>query len=218
MLLRKEREMVVEYCKMLITRNLTRGTGGNISAFDREKGLMAISPSGMDYFETEPEDVTVLDLEGKIVDGKRAPSTEADMHRVLYAARDDVGAVVHTHSTFATTLACLRKELPPVHYLIGFAGRGVRCAKYAPFGSLELAEAALEGIRGRYAVLLGNHGLLAAGPDMRYAFNTAEETEFVCEIYCRALSIGDPAILTGEEMDVVLEKFKTYGQKNRKQR
>ena len=213
MLLQKEREMVVKYCKMLVTHNLTRGTGGNISACDREKGLMAISPSGMDYFETEPEDVTVLDLEGKIVDGKRSPSTEVDMHRILYAQRHDIGAVVHTHSTYATTLACLHKELPPVHYLIGFAGHGVRCTKYAPFGSMELARHALSGIRDRYAVLLGNHGLLAAGPDMRYAFNTAEETEFVCEIYCRALSTGDPVLLTKDDMDVVLEKFKTYGQR-----
>ena len=214
MLLGKEREMVVKYCRMLVTHNLTRGTAGNISACDREKGLMAISPSGMDYFETEPEDVPVLDLDGKIVDGIRAPSSEVDMHRVLYTARRDIGAVVHTHSTYATTLACLCKGLPPVHYMIGFAGYGVRCTKYAPFGSPKLARTALEGIRDRYAVLLGNHGLLAAGPDMRYAFNTAEETEFVSEIYCRALSIGDPVLLTKKEMDVVLEKFKVYGQRD----
>ncbi len=212
MLLQRERGSVVEYGKMLVTRNLTKGTGGNISLYSREKKLMAISPSGMDYFKTQPEDVVVMDLDGQIIDGERVPSSESDMHRIFYIERQDVNAVVHTHSTYAATLACLRKSLPPVHYLIGFAGRDVRCTEYAAFGSPELARVAFEGMRDRYCVLLGNHGLLAAGPDIAYAFNTAEEIEFVCELYCRALSIGTPVILTDSEMDTVLKKFQTYGQ------
>ena len=214
MLLQKERESVVEYCRRLATHHLTKGTGGNISVCDREKKLMAISPSGMDYFQTEPEDVVVLDFEGRIVEGRRVPSSEVDMHRILYAERTDIGAVVHTHSTYATTLSCLHEGLLPVHYLIGFAGHDVRCTEYAPFGSPELARLAFEGMRDRYAVLLGNHGLLAAGPDIRYAFNTAEEIEFVCELYCRARIIGDPVLLSKADMDIVLEKFKTYGQRD----
>lgn len=214
MLLQKEREQVVDYCRRLATHHLTKGTGGNISAYNREANLMAISPSGMDYFQTEPEDVVVLDLEGKVVEGRRVPSSEVDMHRVFYVERQDVDAVVHTHSTYATALACLHKGLPPVHYLIGFAGYDVRCTKYAPFGSPELARIAFEGMKDRYAVLLGNHGLLAAGPNMQYAFNTAEEIEFVCELYYRALNVGEPVLLSKEDMDVVLEKFKTYGQRD----
>ena len=214
MLLQTERESVVEYGRKLVTHHLTRGTGGNLSVCDREKKLMAISPSGMDYFRTEPEDVVVIDLEGRVVEGRRVPSSEADMHRVLYAGREDIGAVVHTHSAYATTLACLHEGLPPVHYLIGYAGRDVRCTKYAPFGSAELARLALEGMRDRYAVLLGNHGLLAAGHDIRYAFNTAEEIEFVCELYCRARSMGKPVLLSGADMAVVLKKFKSYGQRD----
>ena len=163
MILREEREQVVEYCRMLTTHRLTKGTGGNISACNREKGLMAISPSGMDYFKTEPEDVVVLDLEGRVVEGRRIPSSEADMHRLLYIDRSDVNAVVHTHSTYATTLACMRWNLPAVHYLVGFAGLDVRCTPYATFGTPELARLAREGMKGRFAVLLGNHGLLAAG-------------------------------------------------------
>lgn len=214
MLLQKERESVVDYCRKLATHRLTRGTGGNVSVCSRDQNLIAISPSGMDYFQTEPEDVVVLDLEGRLVEGKHIPSSETDMHRILYAERGDVGAVVHTHSTYATTLACLHESLPPVHYLIGFAGYDVRCIEYAPFGSRELARLAFEGMKDRYAVLLGNHGLLAAGPDIRYAFNTAEEIEFVCELYCRARSIGKPVLLSKEDMEIVLEKFKTYGQRD----
>ena len=214
MLLQRERELVVEHCRMLATHKLTKGTGGNISALDREKGLFAISPSGMDYFVMQPEDVVVLDLEGKSIDGARTPSSEMDMHRLLYVDRADINAVVHAHSTYATTLACLHWSLPALHYLIGYAqGDDVRCTPYAPFGSPELAEVARDGMKGRYAVLLGNHGLLAAGPNMQYAFNTAEEIEFVCELYWRAKSVGDPVILSEEDMNIALEKFKTYGQR-----
>ena len=214
MILREEREQVVEYCRMLTTHKLTKGTGGNISACDREKGLMAISPSGMDYFKTEPEDVVVLDLEGRVVEGRRIPSSEADMHRLLYIDRSDVNAVVHTHSTYATTLACMRWNLPAVHYLVGFAGLDVRCTPYATFGTPDLAQRAREGMKGRFAVLLGNHGLLAAGPNMHYAFNVAEEIEFVCELYWRSKAVGEPVLLDAGDMETVLEKFKTYGQRD----
>ena len=214
MILREEREQVVEYCRMLTTHKLTKGTGGNISACNREKGLMAISPSGMDYFKTEPEDVVVLDLEGRVVEGRRIPSSEADMHRLLYIDRSDVNAVVHTHSTYATTLACMRWNLPAVHYLVGFAGLDVRCTPYATFGTPELARLAREGMKGRFAVLLGNHGLLAAGPNMHYAFNVAEEIEFVCELYWRSKAVGEPVLLDAGDMETVLEKFKTYGQRD----
>ena len=214
MLLQHERELVIERCRMLSTLGLTRGTGGNISALDREKGFFAISPSGMDYFAMEAGDVVVLDLDGHRVDGERTPSTESDMHRLLYIDREEINAVVHTHSTFAATLACLHRELPAVHYRIGWSGgENVRCISYAPFGSPELAAAARDGMRGRFAVLLGNHGLLAAGPDMTYAFNVAEEIEFVCELYLRASYAGRPSLLSAEEMGVVLEKFTTYGQR-----
>lgn len=214
MILREEREQVVEYCRMLTTHKLTKGTGGNISACNREKGLMAISPSGMDYFKTEPEDVVVLDLEGRVVEGRRVPSSETDMHRLLYIDRSDINAVVHAHSTYATTLACMRWNLPAVHYLVGFAGHDVRCAPYATFGTPELARVAVEGMKGRFAVLLGNHGLLAAGPNMHYAFNVAEEIEFVCELYWRSKAVGEPVLLDAGDMETVLEKFKTYGQRD----
>ncbi|MFY9382578.1 MAG: L-fuculose-phosphate aldolase [Acetomicrobium sp.] len=214
MLLEKERELVVEYGKKLITAGLTRGTGGNISVINKKESLMAISPSGMDYFETEPGDVVIMDLEGEIVDGFRKPSSEWRMHLIFYQKREDVGAVVHTHSMFATTIATLRWEIPPAHYLIAYAGKKVPCAPYATFGTQEIADAAYNTMGKEYnAVLLANHGLIAVGPDLPSAFGTAEIIEMVSEIYYRTKCVGDPVLLPDEEMELMLEKFKTYGQK-----
>ena len=219
LLLREERGAIVEYGKRLVSHGLTRGTGGNVSVLNREKGLFAVSPSGMDYFETRPEDVVVLDLEGNVVDGARRPSSEAAMHRLIYQDRVDAGAVVHTHSPFATALSCTREGqengIPPVHYLAALAGSGggVPCVPYHPFGTMELARAACVGMRGRFAVLLGNHGLLAAGPDIARAFNVAEELEFVCELYARAQTMGTPALLTEDDMRDAGERFSGYGQR-----
>ncbi|NDL67677.1 L-fuculose-phosphate aldolase [Anaerotalea alkaliphila] len=215
MIMQKEREEIVRYCQKLITTGLTTGTGGNISIYNEELKLMAISPSGLDYFETTPEDIVVMDLEGKVVDGKRKPSSEYEMHKIFYEKRPGVNAVVHTHSKYSAILACLRWGIEPTHYLIGFAGPNVRCAEYQTFGTTALAEAALEGMRDRYGVLLANHGLLTCGPDIRYAFDTAEETEFCAEIYYKAKLAGNPVVLEDDEMQIVLEKFKSYGQKNK---
>lgn len=214
MLLEEKRQVIVEYGKKLIAAGLTRGTGGNISVLDEKSKLMAISPSGMDYFETKPEDVVVMDLNGKIVDGFRKPSSEWRMHLIFYQKREDVGAVVHTHSMFATTLATLHWEVPPASYLIAYAGKKVPCAPYATFGTQEIADAAYNAMGEEYnAVLLANHGLIAVGLDMPSAFGIAEIIEMVCEIYYRAKCVGEPVILPDEEMELMLEKFKTYGQK-----
>lgn len=140
MLLQKERESVVEYGKKLITSGLTKGTGGNVSVLCREKGLFALSPSGMDYFSIAPEEVAVLDLEGNVVDAPCKPSTEHELHRQLYLHRPDFGAVVHAHTDYATALSCLRQPLPALHYLVALAGREVPCAEYATFGTPELAK------------------------------------------------------------------------------
>jgi L-fuculose-phosphate aldolase len=124
-----------------------------------------------------------------------------------------VCAVVHTHSVFATTLACLECSLPAVHYLIGFAGREVRCAPYATFGTRELAVSACAAIRDAQAVLLAHHGLLACGADLAGAFNVAEQVEYCAEIYWRARAIGSPAVIPDSEMDTIIEKFADYGRR-----
>ena len=214
MLLNEERNLLVDYGKKLITAGLTKGTGGNISVFNKREGLMAISPSGMDYFETKPEDIVLMNLEGKIVDGLRKPSSEWRMHLIFYQNREDVKAVVHTHSMFATTIATLHWDVPPASYLIAYAGKKVPCAPYATFGTQEIADAAYNTMGKEYnAVLLANHGLIAVGPDMPSAFGIAEIIEMVCEIYYMAKCVGEPTILSDDEMALMLEKFKTYGQK-----
>lgn len=213
MLLSKEREQVVEYCKKMIHAGLTKGTGGNISIFNRELGLYAISPSGMEYDSMQPEDVVVMNLEDEVVEGTRRPSSEWGLHSIFYKNRQDIDAVVHTHSTYCAVLATNREELPPSSYLVAFAGKNVRCAPYASFGTPELAKAAYEYMEDRKAVLLANHGLVAGGSTILKAFQVAEEIEFCAEVYVKARSIGTPVLLSEEEMEYMLERFQDYGQK-----
>ena len=213
MLLKEERIKIVEYGKKLITSGLTTGTGGNISIFNREEGLMAISPSGIDYYDTLPEDVVITDLEGNIIDGKRKPSSELDMHRIFYKYREDVNSVVHTHSIFSTTLATLNWELPASNYYIAIAGgNNVRCAEYATYGTYELAENALHAMEDRYACFLANHGLLTCSQNVENAFSIAENIEHCAEAYIRAKAIGEPVLLSDEEMNLNVKKFASYGQ------
>lgn len=212
MLMKKERELIVEYGKKLVTSGLTKGTGGNLSIFNREERLMAISPSGIDYFEIRPEDVVVLNLKGEIIEGEKEPSSELDMHKIFYENRDDIDAIIHTHTIYATTISCLNWDLPAVHYMIALAGPNVRCAEYATYGTRKLAENAFEAMKDRKAVLLANHGLLAGAKDLANAFNITEEIEYCAELYYRCKSVGEPVILSPEEMELMAEKFKTYGQ------
>jgi L-fuculose-phosphate aldolase len=180
--------------------------------FNREQNLIAIKPSGIDYHEMGPEDV-VMTPEGEIVEGTRKPSSEVSFHLGLLRHRPDANAVIHTHSVYATTIACLNRELPAVHYLVGFSGNKVPVAPYATFGTPELAENIVRAIGSYNACLMSNHGLVTVGPNLATAFAVAEEIELVARIYYQARCIGFPVILSDEEMGVVSEKFKTYGQK-----
>ncbi|MEA4972691.1 MAG: L-fuculose-phosphate aldolase [Candidatus Metalachnospira sp.] len=214
MLLKEIREEIIEYGKKAIREGLTKGTGGNLSIFDRASGLMAITPSGIDYFEITPEQIVIIDVQtGKIVEGTAVPSSEADMHRIFYKYRTDIDAIIHTHTTYAATISCLNWDLPAVHYLVAFAGVNVRCAKYATYGTIPLAKNAFEAMKDRKAVLLANHGLLAGGSSLAEAFAITEEIEFCCELYYRAKSIGDPVILPEDEMVRMIERFKNYGKR-----
>lgn len=217
MLLEKERNAVADHCRLMLSRGLTKGTGGNIS-IRVEEGLVAISPSGVEYTTMRAEDVVVTDLEGNTVEGKLKPSSELGMHLAILRRRSETNAVVHTHSNFATTLACLRLELPAVHFLVGCAGTDtVPCLPYYTFGSEALAEAAAAELGDRpdlNALLLANHGLICTGTDIGSAFNTAEEIEFASELYYRALLTGRKIpILTAAEMKAALLQFGSYGQK-----
>ena len=213
MLLQTQRELVVVYGKKLVTAGLTEGTFGNISVFDRARGLMAISPSGMDYFSTTPADVVVTDLEGRVVEGTRKPSSELDLHRLFYQRRGDVNGVVHTHSSFATILSCLGWAIEPIHYLVAYSGDQVPCIPYYHFGSLELAEAAWDAMGERYnGCLLGNHGLLAVGGSLSFAFDAAQQLEFLAKVYYHARLAGGGINLTPDQLQAVLGKFQSYRQ------
>ena len=213
MLLQRERELVVEYGKKMSADRLSVGTSGNISVYVPEEGLMAISPSGIGYFDTRPEDVVVTDLEASIVEGTRKPSSEWALHTLFYKHKPHIRAVVHTHSMYCTTFAVLGRPLQAVHYAIAGAGAAeIPCAPYFPFGTLELAEAAVETAGTSDAVLLGNHGLVACGKDIAGAYGLALNLEYVAELQYRALCVGTPNVLGKEAMDDVMERFKTYGQ------
>lgn len=211
MKLAEERNAIVQYGRKLVESQLTTGTGGNLSICNREEGLVAIKPSGVNYFTMKPEDVVVVDLSGKIVDGKLKPSSELSFHLALINHRPDIRAVVHTHQVYATTLACLNWELPAVHYLVALSGNKVPVAAYATYGTPELAENILKAIGDYNACLMSNHGLVTVGKSIEGAFGVAEEIELVSRLYYQARCIGEPVILPDSEMETVVEKFKSYG-------
>lgn len=208
---REEREAIVQHCRMMLAGGLTTGAGGNISVRLVEDAF-AISPTGIAYDAMQSTDICVVNGQANVIDGSRLPSSELPMHLAIYQARSDVHAVVHTHSPYATTFACLRESIPPVHYLVGFAGTHVPLAEYATYGTEALAENAIRALGREFnAVLLANHGLLALGTSIERAFATAEEIELVARIAFQARAIGSPALLDDTEMQRVIEKFRTYG-------
>ncbi len=213
MILSNERKAIVTFGNKMLNAGLTTGSGGNLSLFNREKNLIAITPSGIEYPDLSPSDILVVEPDGNVVDGAHTPSSEVGFHLALYQKRSGVCAVVHTHSTYATTFACLNREIPAVHYLVGFSGNKVPLAPYATFGTQALADAVTAAIKDYNAVLLANHGLVAVGTTLARAFNTAEEIELVARLCYQAETIGTPVILSDEEMNRVIEKFADYGPK-----
>ncbi len=204
------RRQLIATARAMQPAGLNRGTAGNVSVRDGDGFL--ITPTGMPYANLEAEDIPRMAFDGSH-QGRRKPSSEWRFHRDLYAARPEFGAVLHAHSPFAVSLACLRLEIPPFHYMIArFGGDTVRCADYAIFGSQALSDAALRAMEGRSACLLANHGLLVAGRDLDQALALAIELEELCEQYWRACQLGQPVLLGKTEMDEVIDKFRSYGQ------
>jgi len=212
MLMKKERQDLIKYGKRLVKSDLTKGTGGNLSIYDRKNGYIAMTPSGIDFFDIREEDIVILDIDGNIIEGQKVPTSEWRMHLKLYQGRDDIDSVIHAHTTYSTVLACLHQPLPATHYMIAVAGKDIRVAKYATYGSEKLSQYAYEAMKNRKAVFLANHGLLAGSYNIANAFNIIEEIEYCSKIYCLAKSMGEPVILPDDEMDYMAEKFKDYGQ------
>lgn len=203
------REQLLAISRKLCELGLNRGTSGNASVRDGTGFL--VTPTGMAVEEMTPRDMVWMSIDGK-VQGERQPSSEWRFHRDILQARPEVGAVIHTHAMFATTLACLHREIPPFHYMIAVAGGGtIRCAPYALFGSQALSDAALSALQDRKACLLANHGMIAVGRDLDQALSVAVEVETLCEQYWRALQAGEPKLLSAEQMTEVMEQFKGYG-------
>lgn len=190
---------------------LTPGRTGNLSV--RSGETVAITPSGVPYSEIEPADVPLVSIDGDRRAGSREPSSEVAMHLRMYRSLA-VEAIVHVHSPWATTLAVLGEELPPVHYMLAAAGGTVPVAPYAPFGSTELAEKAVSAMEGAEttACLLANHGLVAGGSDVDDALETAIAVESTARLYAQARSIGDPVELSESEIEAAVAQFENYGQ------
>lgn len=200
---------VVAAVRLLAERGLNQGASGNVSV--RQGDGFVVTPSGVSADVLRTDQLVAMDMHGGW-SGAWKPSSEWRFHRDIYAARPDAGAVVHCHSPAATALAVLGKTLPAFHYMVAIAGGSdVRCAPYATFGTQELSDAALRALNGRRACLLAHHGMIAIGKDLAQAVDVAVEIEFLCDLYLRLLPLGAPPVLPAAEMEVVLEKFKSYG-------
>ncbi|MGE5703217.1 MAG: class II aldolase/adducin family protein [Clostridia bacterium] len=215
MLLEEMRSDVMKYAQRMYAAGLTVGVSGNVSAIDRASNTIAITPSGMDYDELTPEDITLIDLEGNVVDGKRRPSSEKMLHVKIYQNRPDINAVFHTHSTYATALAAMAEPIPVIlAEVAAIAGGPIPVAPYTRFGTPEFGDVAVQAMGQGPAALLQNHGVVCAGKDLQKAFLIAVDTEESAKIYMLSLMAGKPAIrLDNAEIPVLHEIYSTrYGQ------
>jgi L-fuculose-phosphate aldolase len=219
MLLEREREEIVRACRKLSAAGLVVGTAGNVSVLAGD--LVAVTPSGVDYAELAAKDVGVHRLDGTPVEAPLAPTSELPLHLAVYGAYAGAGlgagpgaaAIVHTHSVAATAVATLADELPPIHYYVAMFGGMVRVAPYATYGTDELASNAVQALRGRTACLLGSHGAITTGQDLKTAYDRSVYLEWVCDVYLRAAAAGTPRLLPPGEIEAVAAKLASYGQR-----
>ena len=207
------RQEVIDTCIKMNALGINQGTSGNASVrvSDNPEDGFFITPSSIPYEEIAPEDIVTMKLDGTHSSNRR-PSSEWRFHLDIMRERPDCGAIVHTHGMFATTLACLRMEIPAFHYMIAQAGGStIRCSDYATFGTQELSDTALEALKDRKACLLANHGMIAIGPNLKKALALAVEVETLAAMYWRTLQVGKPVILPDDEIARVGEKFGTMG-------
>ncbi|MEO6118694.1 MAG: class II aldolase/adducin family protein [Methylotenera sp.] len=212
--MQNSREQLLTISQQLSVSGLNRGTSGNVSIRVSNAAGQAgflITPSGMAVDKMTPIDMVWMDFAGN-ASGTRQPSSEWRFHLDILESRPEVNAVIHTHSMFASTFSTFRRDMPAFHYMIALAGGdSIRCAPYALFGSQQLSDNAVLALQGRKACLLANHGMIAVGESLEKAFYITQEVETLCEQYLRALQVGEPYILSQQEMIEVQEKFKEYG-------
>jgi L-fuculose-phosphate aldolase len=212
---REERQLraaIIGKCRWMNASGLNQGTSGNISA--RHKDRMLITPSATPYDAMKPGMIASMPLEGEYGswEGPLRPSTEWRFHLDIMRARADVGAIVHTHSTYATVLAIARKPIPACHYMMAaFGGSDIRCASYARYGTAKLSELALTALEGRYGCLLANHGMIAVGTNLDKAMWLAVELETIARQYYLSLALGSPYLLSEAEIQEAAQGFASYG-------
>jgi L-fuculose-phosphate aldolase len=205
------REDLVATARRMSELGLTPGMSGNVSV--RTPTGLLVTPSGMPYDELVPDDAVELKYDGAMRAGQRTPTTEWQLHRDILGARQDIAAIVHTHSLFCTTISCLRREIPAIHYMVVLAGSdAIPCAEYATFGSAQLALNAVSALRGGNACLLANHGMVALGETLAQALRLAAEVETLASQYWHAAQLGTPHVLDHDELVEVRARFAGYGQ------
>lgn len=204
------KQEIIDTVRMFSRHGLGVGTSGNLSV--RSENGFIITPTGVAYDQLETDLLVELNEAGKVIDGHLLPSSEWRFHRDIYLDRKEAGAIVHVHSPFATAIACTRKSIPAFHYMVAIAGGdSIRCADYGTFGTVELSNHVVAALQDRKACLMANHGLLALSKDIPSAFKMALEVEELAKQYFYSLQIGEPVILDRQEMQINLEKFRTYG-------
>lgn len=201
LLLREEREAVADASRHLAEEGLVIGTAGNISA--RRDDLVAVTPTGSDLATVTAEMVTVIDLQGQVVDGDLAPTSEVPLHTGIYLATNAL-AITHAHAMASTALSCTHDELPPLHYSCLGLGGAPRTAAYATFGSQELADNVVKALKGRNAAMMQNHGSIAYGSKMSEAVERLELLEWLAELYWRSASMGTPRVLTDKDFEAII--------------
>lgn len=208
------RKEIIAACLDMNATGLNQGTSGNISV--RSDDGVLITPTSLPYSETDPQDIVSMSLDGEYgsYTGRRKPSTEWRFHLDTYLQREDIGAMVHTHSIYATTLSMLRMEIPACHYMVAaFGGPSIRCADYAIFGSEELSKNVLTALEGRSGCLMGTHGMLVCGSTLKEAMWRARELETLAHQYYLTIQSGrEPVILDDDHIYEVVNKMKSgYG-------
>ena len=212
------RTALVAAARRLASLGLNRGSTGNLSHRWAQRGQdgMLITPTGTGADDLRPQDLVWVGWNGE-VQGEWQPSSEWHFHQASYLARPDLQAVVHTHATHATALACLDRPLPAFHYMVAVAGGDdVPLVPYFTFGTEALSQGVAQALCSRDACLLAHHGLVTAGPTLARAMKVMQEIEALCEVYLKALAVAEPAVLNSTQMAEVIEKFRSYGRSARR--
>ncbi len=210
----KLKEEIIHYGKLLLSTGMVIGTGGNISIYNRNEGVVLITPSGMKYEQLSVEDIVALNIEGELKQGSRKPSVEKNLHLEIYKSRLDVNAVIHTHSLFASAVAAARKDIPPIldEMAITFGG-SIKTAEYAGVGTKELAKNAVKALGISPAALLANHGAVGVGSNLEQAYRICELIELSAKTFIFSSCIGGPVVIPQETIVKEKERISSiYGQ------